>query len=139
MEIVTAYAPGAFRGAAAGRLPSPVFSLAANALTLPVPAFEFLPPKPTLVEQLVTKYSSGRLRTTGAVAAGVAVLVLALVLFQQIQLCSSVPSGRAFRPRSRNSNRSRIKSSNISPGTRAITAVWRFCANCPLAFPEDGV
>jgi hypothetical protein len=38
------------------------------------------------VEQLVTKYSSGRLRTTGAVAAGVAALVLGLFLFQEIQL-----------------------------------------------------
>jgi len=87
VEIVSAYAPDAFRVT----LPpdtslSPAFSLAANVLTQQVPAFEFLPPKPTLLEQLATKYASGRWRTTGAVAAGVAVLVLGLFLFQQIQL-----------------------------------------------------
>ena len=87
VDTVPAYAPDEF----GVTLPpetslSPAFSLAANALTGQNPAFEFLPPKPTLVEQLVTKYSSGRLRTAGAVAAGVAALVLGLFLFQQIQL-----------------------------------------------------
>ena len=87
VEIVSAYAPDAFRVT----LPpdtslSPAFSLAANVLTQQVPAFEFLPPKPTLLEQFATKYASGRWRTTGAIAAGVAVLVLGLFLFQQFQL-----------------------------------------------------
>jgi hypothetical protein len=65
---------------------SAAFSLAARVLTGLKPAFEFLPPKPNFVEQFVTKYSSGRLRTTGAVAAGVTAILLALFLFQQIQL-----------------------------------------------------
>ena len=87
VETVPAYAPDAF----GVTLPpdtalSPAFSLAANALTARIPAFEFLPPKPTLLEQLATKYASGRWRTTGAVAAGVAALVLGLFLFQEIQL-----------------------------------------------------
>jgi hypothetical protein len=87
VEIVSAYAPNEF----GVTLPpeaslSPAFSLAARALTEPKPAFEFLPPKPTLVEQFVTKYSSGRLRTTGAIAAGAAALVLGVFLFQQIEL-----------------------------------------------------
>jgi hypothetical protein len=87
VETVAAYTPDAF----GVTLPpdtslSPAFSLAANELTERAPAFEFLPPKPTLLEQLATKYASGRLRTTGAVAAGVAVLVLGLFLFQQTQL-----------------------------------------------------
>jgi len=87
VETVFAYAPDAFRVT----LPpdtslSPAFSLAANVLTQQAPAFEFLPPKPTLLEQFATKYASGRWRTTGAIAAGVAVLVLGLFLFQQFQL-----------------------------------------------------
>jgi hypothetical protein len=49
-------------------------------------AFEFLPPKPTFIGQFVTKYSSGRLRTTGAVAAGAAAIILGVFLIQQIQL-----------------------------------------------------
>jgi Tfp pilus assembly PilM family ATPase len=87
VDIVSAYAPNEFGVTLPPEAsPSPAFSLAARVLTERNPPFEFLPPKPTLVEQLVTKYSSGRLRTTGAVAAGVAVLVLGAFLFQEIQL-----------------------------------------------------
>ncbi|MEY4917362.1 MAG: hypothetical protein RL616_1275 [Verrucomicrobiota bacterium] len=86
-EIVSAYTSSEF----GATLPpdvslSAAFSLAANFLVERTPAFEFLPPKPTLIEQLVTKYSSGRLRTTGAIAAGVALIVISFFLFQQIQL-----------------------------------------------------
>jgi hypothetical protein len=39
-----------------------------------------------LIEQFAAKYSSGRLRTIGAIAAGIAVLVGGLFVIQQIQL-----------------------------------------------------
>jgi len=48
--------------------------------------FEFLPPKPTVIEQFVAKYSSGPLRTTGMVAAGIALIIVGFFLFQQFQL-----------------------------------------------------
>ena len=87
IEVVSAYAPDDFDVTLpAGTPVSAAFSLAAGVLTGQKPAFEFLPPKPNFVEQFVTKYSSGRLRTTGAVAAGIAVIFLGLFLFQQIQL-----------------------------------------------------
>ena len=87
VEFVSAYAPNEFGVA----LPvetslSAAFSLAARFLAEQKPAFEFLPPKPNFIELFVSKYSSGRLRTTGAVAAGIAVVILGLFLFQQIQL-----------------------------------------------------
>ena len=87
IEVVAGYAPDEF----GVQLPAEVslsaaFSLAARVLVGQKPAFEFLPKRPNLVEQFVAKYSSGRLRTTGAVAAGVAVILLAVFLFQQIQL-----------------------------------------------------
>jgi hypothetical protein len=86
-EVVAAYAPDEF----GVTLPletvlSPAFSLAAGFLTGRKPAFEFLPPKPTVIEQFVKKYSSGRLRTAGAIAAGVTAILLGLFLIQQIQL-----------------------------------------------------
>jgi hypothetical protein len=86
-EVVAGYAPDEF----GVQLPvevslSAAFSLAARVLTGQKPAFEFLPEKPNLIEQLAAKYSSGRLRTTGAVAAGVALIFLAVFLFQQVQL-----------------------------------------------------
>ena len=87
VEFISAYAPDEF----GVTLPveaslSPAFSLAARFLAGQKLAFEFLPPKPNLIELFVTKYSSGRLRTTGAVAAGVVAIFLAAFLFQQIQL-----------------------------------------------------
>jgi hypothetical protein len=87
VEIVSAYAPDEF----GATLPievsvAPAFSVAARALTDQKPAFEFLPPKPTFIQQFAKKYSSGRLRTTGAVAAGIALIIVALFLFQEIQL-----------------------------------------------------
>jgi len=87
VEVVTRYAADEF-GAS---LPveatlSPAFSLAAACLTAQKPAFEFLPPKPGLIEQFMTKYSSGRLRTAGLAGAGVLVIILGLFLFQQIEL-----------------------------------------------------
>ena len=65
---------------------SAAFSLAARLLTGSPPAFEFLPPKPNFIEQFATKYSSGRLRTTGAVVGGVVAVFLGLFMFQQVQL-----------------------------------------------------
>jgi hypothetical protein len=87
VEFVSAYAPDEF----GVTLPveaslSPAFSLAARFLAGKKLAFEFLPPKPNFVEMFVTKYSSGRLRTTGAVAVGILAIFLAVFLFQQIQL-----------------------------------------------------
>jgi len=87
VELVSAFAPDEFAAALpSGTAVSAAFSLAARALTEPEPPLEFLPPKPSVIEQLVTKYSSGRLGTTGAVAAGVAAIVILLFLFQQFQL-----------------------------------------------------
>ncbi len=141
VEIVSAYAPDAFRVT----LPpdtslSPAFSLAANVLTQQVPAFEFLPPKPTLLEQLATKYASGRWRTTGAVAAGVAVLVLALFLFQQIQLWRLRSQWSHIQAKvTRTPTDPGRRSSSFSPGTPATTAAWPSCANCRWPFPQTGV
>lgn len=89
VEIVSAYAADEFGVTLpVGASVSAAFSLAARLLTEQPPAFEFLPPKPTFIELLVTKYSSGRLRTAGAV--GVAALLLFLGVFgwQQYQLWS---------------------------------------------------
>ena len=87
VEIVAGYAPDEFGATLPPEVSlSAAFSLAAAYLMEQRPAFEFLPPKPGLIEQFVTKYSSGRLRTTGAVAAGIALIVIGLFLFQQIEL-----------------------------------------------------
>ena len=87
VEVVTAYSPDEF----GVQLPpeaslAAAFSLAARSLAGQIPAFEFLPPKLTIIEQFAAKYSSGRLRTMGAVAAGIVAIVGGMFLIQQIQL-----------------------------------------------------
>jgi hypothetical protein len=86
-EVVAGYAPDEFGVTLPPEVSqSAAFSLAANCLAEKTAAFEFLPPKPNVLQQLVKKYSSGKFGTIGAAAAGVAVIVLAVFLFQQIQL-----------------------------------------------------
>jgi Tfp pilus assembly protein PilN len=73
-------------GIPSGTAVSVPLSLAARYLSGSRPAFEFLPPKPTLVGQLVARYSAGRLKTAGGLAAAVVVLLAGFVLYQQVQL-----------------------------------------------------
>jgi hypothetical protein len=87
VEVVTGYAPDEFGVQLPVAAPrSAAFSLAARLLTAPAMALEFLPPKPTLVEQLVAKYSSGRLQKAGVIGATVAVLFGGVFGYQQYQL-----------------------------------------------------
>ena len=140
VEVVSAYAPDEF----GVTLPpdaslSPAFSLAARYLTGQKPAFEFLPPKPTLIEQFVTKYSSGRLRTTGAIAAGVAAIVLGLFLFQQIQLVHLRSQWSHLQARVTELQHIQDQIRQYRPwydGTFRSLAILR---QLSLAFPQDGV
>jgi hypothetical protein len=87
IEVVSAYAPNEFGVQLPPEAPvSPAFSLAARWLAGQTPVFEFLPPKPSALEQLIAKYSSGRLRSAGAVAAGVLAIAGGLFLFQEFEL-----------------------------------------------------
>jgi hypothetical protein len=89
VEMVSTYAADEFGVTLpAGTAVSAAFSLAARGLTEQTPAFEFLPPKPGFVEQLITKYSSGRMQTAGAAGALALLLFLGLFGWQQYQLWS---------------------------------------------------
>jgi hypothetical protein len=86
-EVVTAYTPNEFRAQLPAQTPvSGAFSLAARYLTDRPTVFEFLPPKPTAWERLNSRYASGKLRTAGAVAAALLLLVGSLFACQQIEL-----------------------------------------------------
>ena len=87
VEVVSAYKPDEF----GVQLPpeaslSAAFSLAARLLANDSPAFEFLPVKPTLLEQFAAKYSSGRLRSAGATALGILLIGCGAFGYQQYQL-----------------------------------------------------
>jgi Tfp pilus assembly protein PilN len=87
VDVVSAYTPNEF----GAQLPveaslSAAFSLAARRLMEQPEPFEFLLPKPTLMQQFSTKYADGKLKTISAIAAGVLVIFLGLFLYQEIQL-----------------------------------------------------
>jgi hypothetical protein len=87
VEVVSAYAPNDF----GVQLPpdaslSAAFSLAARRLADQAVPFEFLLPKPTLLQQFSTKYASGKLKTVSAIAAGVLLIVGGLFMFQEVEL-----------------------------------------------------
>ena len=87
MEVVTRYIPNEF----GLQLPSETavsaaLSLAADRLAGRTTPFEFLPPRVTALQQMAARYSSGRLRTLGAAAAAVLLVVCALFGFQEWQL-----------------------------------------------------
>jgi len=140
VDIVSTYAPNEF----GVTLPpeaslSAAFSLAARVLTEQNPPFEFLPPKPTLVEQLVAKYSSGRLRTTGAVAAGIAVLILGLFLYQEIVLLRLRSQWGKMESQVTDLQKIQSQIQQYQPwyaGNYRSLAILR---ELSLAFPQDGV
>lgn len=87
VELVGGYDAGEFDAS----LPpttavSPACSLAAAALAGRGPQFEFLPPKVTAWQQFAARYSSGKLRMTLTIAGGVALVVLGLFAYQQVQI-----------------------------------------------------
>jgi hypothetical protein len=139
VEVVAAYSPNEF----GVQLPpdvslSAAFSLAARLLAEQSPAFEFLPPKPTALEQLIAKYSSGKLRTVGAAAAGIVVIVGGLFLFQQIELVRLHSQWSAMSEKVQELDALQDQIRQYRPwfddSFRSLTILRQLT----LAFPEDG-
>jgi hypothetical protein len=87
VEVVKSYSPGEFRVQfPADAAVSPAFSFAATYLAGTDVALEFLPPKIPAWQQFASKYGSGTARKAVAAGAAVLVILLALFLYQQIQL-----------------------------------------------------
>jgi hypothetical protein len=139
IEVVAKYSPDEF----GVQLPSdapvcPAFSLAARRLTEQAPAFEFLPPRPTAWQQLIRKYSSGRLRSAGATAAGVIAIVGGLFLFQEIQLIwlRSQWAGMSARVRELDGIQQQIQ--KYRPWFDGSYRSLSILKQLTVAFPEDG-
>jgi len=139
VEIVTAYAANEL----GLKLPpetavSAAFSLAARRLVEQKPAFEFLPPKPTLIEQFAAKYSSGRLRTAGAGAGAIAVLVGGLFFIQQIQLWRLQSQWSAMSAKVMNLQAVQDQIRRYRPWFDDSFRDLAVLRQLSLAFPEDG-
>lgn len=145
VEVVTGYAPNEFSVTLPPEVtPSAVFSLTARYLANPAPVFEFLPPKPNLLEIYAAKYASGRWRSAGLSVAAVVLLVLGLFLYQQIQLwhLRSQWSAMADRVGQLQTISTRIQNYRPWFGNRSWNSAsfpyLSILRVLSLAFPEDG-
>ena len=139
VELVTAYRPDEFGVEIPPAAPvSAAFSLAARRLAGQAPGFEFLPPKPTAWQRVSAKYSSSRLRSAGAVAAGILALVGGLFLFQEIQLIHlrSQWSGMAVKVKELDGLQQQIR--QYRPWFDDSFRDLSILRQLTLAFPEDG-
>jgi hypothetical protein len=139
VEVVAAYRPDEF----GVQLPpdtslSAAFSLAARLLVEQPPVFEFLPPKLTILEQFAAKYSSGRLRTVGAVAAGIVAIVLMAFLVQQIQLSYYGSKWKAISAKVTELQDVQAKIHQFQPWYDQTYQDLAILRQLSLAFPETG-
>ncbi|HWC59465.1 MAG TPA: hypothetical protein VHC44_07200 [Verrucomicrobiae bacterium] len=87
IEVVKAYAPGEFgMEIPSDAAVSAAYSFGAEYLTGRPTFVEFLPPKVPAWKQYAEKYGTGRARKAIALASAVAVILIGLFLYQQIQL-----------------------------------------------------
>ena len=140
VEVISTYSPNEFGAQLPPEAPvSAAFSLAARRLMEQLPAFEFLPPKPTTWEQITTKYSSGKLQTVGAAAAGVLVIVGGLFLFQQWQLTRLQSQWSKMSAKAKELTGLQQQIQQYRPWFDDSFTALSVLRQLTTAFPEDGV
>ena len=140
VEVVAAYKPDEFGvQLPTGASLSAAFSLAARLLVEQPPAFDFLPPKLTIIQQFAAKYSSGRLRTVGAVAAGIVAIVCLAFLIQQIELWHLRSQWRGMSAKVLELQGVQNQIQQFQPWFDPTFRDLAILRQLSLAFPEDGV
>jgi hypothetical protein len=139
VEVVAAYRPNEFVLEIPADAPvSAAFSLAARHLAGLPPVFEFLPPRPTVLEQFAAKYSSGKFRSAGMAAAAMVVIVGGLFLVQQIELMHyrSQWSGMSGKVADLTALQDKIQ--RYQPWYDTLFRALTILKQMTLAFPQDG-
>jgi len=117
---------------------SAAFSLAAWSLAEQYPVYEFLPPKPTVLQQLAAKYSSGRLQTIGAAAAVILLVVGGLFGFQEYQLSQLRSQWAGMTQKVDDLNNVQALITQYRPWYDETFNELSMMRALTLAFPEDG-
>lgn len=140
VEVVEAYKPKEFGVEVPVDAPvSAAFSLAARYLAGLPPVFEFLPPRPTVVEQFMARYSSGKLRTASMAAAAVVAIVLGLFLFQQIELMHFRSQWNAMSAKVADLSALQDKVQRYRPWSDDSFPALTILREMTTAFPDTGV
>ncbi|MCX6922512.1 MAG: hypothetical protein NT154_04755 [Verrucomicrobia bacterium] len=114
-------------------------ALAACQLAGRRPAFEFLLPKVTALQQLAARYSSGRLRTIVSAAAAVALLVGALFFYQQAQLWQLESQWTKLQPTVKQLKALQEQIRQYRPWYDDTVRGLTILRSLTEAFPEDGI
>jgi len=118
---------------------SAAFSLAAAQLAGRPAAFEFLPPKVSQWQQVMARYGTGKLRKAGAIAAGVAALVIAAFLIQQVILWRLQSQWDAMKAQVKELETTQVQIKQYRPWYDESARSLSILRQLTAAFPEDGV
>ena len=139
VEVVEAYKPNEFSVAVPADAPvSAAFCLAARRLAEMPTVFEFLPPRPTVLEQFAARYSSGKFRTAGMAAATVVVILLILFLFQEIELMRLRSQWKGMSAKVADLSALQDKVQQYRPWYDNSFPALTILRQLTTAFPEDG-
>jgi hypothetical protein len=139
VEIVEKFLPNEFGVELPPNAPvSAAFALAARKLAGQPTTFEFLPPKPTVIEQFAAKYASGKFRSVGMTAAVIVAIILALFLFQEIQLIRLRSQWNGLSAKVTQLTALQNKIQRYQPWNDTSFPTLTILKQLTLAFPEDG-
>ncbi len=140
VETAAQYPPGEFKlQLPAETAVSPALSLAAGYLAGRGRPFEFLPPKVTAWQQVMARYSSGKLRFAGAAAGAVLLLIAAVFGFQQWQLASLGAQWKVMAPKVRQLQAVQQQIHQFRSWYDDDLRGLSIMRQLTEAFPEDGV
>ena len=118
---------------------SSAFSLAAQFISDSKEDFEFLPPKPTVWEQISSKYSSKRLAYAGGAAAIVLLLGVLAFLYQQTQLSKYRSQWSGMHAKVTELQELQGKIRRFRPWSQNDLSTLQIMRRITEAFPEDGL
>ncbi len=118
---------------------SGAFSLAAEKLAGRAATFDFLPPKVSQWQQMMSRYGTGKLRKVGLITGGAVGVVLAAFLIQQIILWHYQSRWTDMKARVTELESTQAKIKQYRPWFDESARSLSILKQLTLAFPEDGV
>lgn len=140
IEVADRYAPNEFGITLPADAPvSVAFSLAAEKLAGRSAAFDFLPPKVSQYQQLMSRYGTGKLRKVGMIAGGIVGVVIVAFLIQQIILWRYQSRWAAIKTKVQDLEATQNNIKQFRPWYDDSVRTLSILRQLTQSFPEDGV